>query len=56
VYAAIVIIGLVGLFTDQFLALLGRYLFPWETGQTGLARALRAMRRALPSRALFART
>jgi NitT/TauT family transport system permease protein len=48
VYAAIVIIGLVGLITDQFLALLGRYLFPWETGQTGLARALRAMRRALP--------
>ncbi|HEX7452829.1 MAG TPA: ABC transporter permease [Polyangiaceae bacterium] len=56
VYAAIVIIGLVGLFTDQFLALLGRYLFPWETGQTGLARALRAMRRALPLRTLFART
>jgi NitT/TauT family transport system permease protein len=56
VYAAIVILGLVGLITDQFLALLGRYLFPWETGQTGLARALRAMRRALPLRTLFART
>jgi NitT/TauT family transport system permease protein len=56
VYAAIVIIGLVGLITDQFLALLGRYLFPWETGQTGLARALRAMRRALPQRARLART
>ncbi len=28
VYAAIVIIGLVGLATDQFLALLGRYLVP----------------------------
>ncbi len=56
VYAAIVIIGLVGLVTDQFLGLLGRYLFPWETGQTGLARALRAMRRALPQRARLART
>jgi NitT/TauT family transport system permease protein len=56
VYAAIVILGLVGLVTDQFLALFGRYLFPWETGQTGLARALRAMRRALPRRTLFART
>jgi NitT/TauT family transport system permease protein len=56
VYAAIVIIGVVGLITDQFLALLGRYLFPWETGQTGLARALRAMRRALPLRARLART
>ena len=49
-------LGLVGLITDQFLALLGRYLFPWETGQTGLARALRAVRRALPLRARLART
>jgi NitT/TauT family transport system permease protein len=56
VYAAIVIIGLVGLITDQFLALLGRYLFPWETGQTKLLRVIRAMRRALPQRARLART
>ena len=56
VYAAIVIIGLVGLATDQFLALLGRYLFPWETGQTELVRIMRALRRALPQRARLARS
>jgi len=56
VYAAIVIIGLVGLATDQFLALAGRYLFPWETGQTKLVRMMRAVRRALPQRARLART
>ena len=55
VYAAIVIIGLVGLITDQFLALLGRYLFPWETGQTKLVRAMRAVRRAWPQRARLAK-
>ena len=52
VYAAIVIIGVVGLCVDQFLAALARYLFPWETGHTGLARMMRAMRRALPQRIL----
>jgi NitT/TauT family transport system permease protein len=52
VYAAIVIIGVVGLCIDQFLAVLARYLFPWETGQTKLVRMMRAMRRALPQRAL----
>jgi NitT/TauT family transport system permease protein len=51
VYAAIVIIGVVGLVTDQLLGVLGRYLFPWETGQTGLLRAWRALRRSVPSRA-----
>ncbi len=56
VYAAIVIIGLVGLITDQFLAVAGRYLFPWETGQTKLVRVIRAMRRALPQRARLAGT
>lgn len=56
VYAAIVIIGVVGLVTDQFLALLGRHLFPWETGQTKFLRMLRAMRRAWPERARLART
>ena len=52
VYAAIVIIGVVGLCIDQSLAALARYLFPWETGQTGLLRMVRAMRRALPQRVL----
>jgi NitT/TauT family transport system permease protein len=32
VYAAIIIIGLIGLTTDLLLAWLGRHLFPWETG------------------------
>jgi NitT/TauT family transport system permease protein len=32
VYAAIIIIGLIGLTTDLALAWLGRRLFPWETG------------------------
>jgi NitT/TauT family transport system permease protein len=52
VYAAIVIIGVVGLCVDQFLAVVARHLFPWETGQTKLVRMMRAMRRALPQRAL----
>ena len=30
VFAGIIIIGLVGLITDQVLALLGRFLFPWQ--------------------------
>lgn len=40
VYAAIVMIGLIGLFCDQILALVGRYLFPWESGNTTLYRFL----------------
>ncbi|AUX35966.1 nitrate ABC transporter permease [Sorangium cellulosum] len=48
VYAGIVIIGLIGLATDQLLALLGRHLFPWETGNTALARWARVLRRLLP--------
>jgi NitT/TauT family transport system permease protein len=32
VYAAIIIIGLIGLLTDLMLAWLGRRLFPWEAG------------------------
>ena len=56
VYAAIVIIGLVGLATDQILAVMGRYLFPWETGQTKLARMMRRVRGALPERVRFARS
>jgi NitT/TauT family transport system permease protein len=40
VYAAIVMIGLIGLFFDQVLAFVGRYLFPWESGQSALYRWL----------------
>lgn len=38
VYAAIVMIGLIGLVCDQLLAVLGRYLFPWESGRGALYR------------------
>ena len=40
VYAGIVIIGIIGLFTDQVLAVLGRVLFPWESGNTRLGRVV----------------
>jgi NitT/TauT family transport system permease protein len=30
VYAAIIIIGLIGLITDLFLAWIGKKLFPWD--------------------------
>jgi NitT/TauT family transport system permease protein len=46
VYASIVIIGLVGFATDQILAWLARYLFPWESGNTALARFTQRFRRA----------
>jgi len=46
VYAGIIMIGIVGLLTDQFLAWLGRYLFPWESGNTKLLRAIRGVRRS----------
>jgi NitT/TauT family transport system permease protein len=48
VYAAIAVIGLVGLGIDQLLALVGRYLFPWESGNTGLVRLARGVRRLIP--------
>jgi NitT/TauT family transport system permease protein len=38
VYASIVMIGLIGLASDQLLGWLGKYLFPWESGQTALPR------------------
>jgi NitT/TauT family transport system permease protein len=50
VYASIVMIGLVGFATDQVLALLGRYLFPWESGNTTLGTWLRRLRRRAPAR------
>ena len=48
VYAGIVMIGLIGLLTDQVLSFLGSYLFPWESGKTGLVRAFRNLRRRQP--------
>jgi hypothetical protein len=48
VYAGIVMIGLIGLLTDQVLALLGKYLFPWESGKMGLVRLLRQLSRKSP--------
>jgi NitT/TauT family transport system permease protein len=48
VYAAIVIIGLVGLGFDQLLAYLGRFLFPWESGNTKLFRFAESVRRVFP--------
>jgi NitT/TauT family transport system permease protein len=45
VYAGIVMIGLIGLLTDQALAFIGRYLFPWESGKTGLVRMVRNLLR-----------
>jgi NitT/TauT family transport system permease protein len=48
VYAAIVIIGIAGLVVDQILALLANYLFPWESGKTGLFRFARGVKKALP--------
>ncbi len=44
VYAAIVMIGLIGLFCDQVLAWAGKYLFPWESGNPALYRVLRRIR------------
>ena len=38
VFAAIIIIGVIGLLTDMVLARLGRHLFPWDTsGEKGAA-------------------
>lgn len=50
VYAGIVMIGMIGLITDQVLAFVGRYLFPWESGKTGLVRLVRTLlRRTTPA-------
>jgi NitT/TauT family transport system permease protein len=56
VYAGIVMIGLIGLATDQVLAFLGQYFFPWESGKPSLLKLLKGLRRrsspaaaALPS-------
>jgi NitT/TauT family transport system permease protein len=36
VYAGIVMIGIIGLVTDQVLGFVGKYLFPWESGNRRL--------------------
>lgn len=56
VYAAIIIIGVIGLLTDQLLAYAGRFLFPWESGNRTLARIGRGIRRAIPARPRLAVT
>jgi NitT/TauT family transport system permease protein len=46
VYAGIVMIGIIGLVTDQALGFVGRFLFPWETGNDALRRWLQQLRLA----------
>ena len=36
VYAAIILIGCIGLACDMFLAWFGRQIFPWESGHKGM--------------------
>jgi len=48
VYAGIVMIGLIGLATDQLLAVVGRHLFPWEGGSTALRRWVRGLIQRAP--------
>lgn len=43
VYASIVIIGAVGLMCDQLLAFASRFLFPWQSAPSPLARWLREL-------------
>jgi NitT/TauT family transport system permease protein len=43
VYAAIIIIGIIGLVTDQGLAFLGRRIFPWQMRQPSRLRAFLAL-------------
>jgi NitT/TauT family transport system permease protein len=57
VYAGIVMIGMIGLLTDQVLAFLGQYLFPWESGKAGLLRFVRSLRRRpAPTRTVITRS
>ncbi len=50
VYAGIVMIGIIGLVTDQVLNFSGRFLFPWETGNAGLFRLFKQLKLALSPR------
>src|SRR5262249_31645314 len=44
VYAAIIVIGIIGLGTDQVLQFFGRFLFPWQGRRSGpIARAIWAV-------------
>jgi len=49
-YAGIVMIGMVGLVTDQLLTFIGRFLFPWETGNATLWRFIKSLKVALSPR------
>lgn len=50
VYAGIVMIGIIGLVTDQVLSFSGRFLFPWETGNAGLFRLFKQLKLAFSPR------
>jgi NitT/TauT family transport system permease protein len=50
VYAGIVMIGIIGLVTDQALSFVGRFLFPWETGNNALFRIFGQLKLAFSSR------
>jgi NitT/TauT family transport system permease protein len=56
VYAAIIVIGVIGLVSDQLLAVAGRVFFPWESGNNALVRLGRGLKRAIPVRAKLAVT
>ncbi|MDX2081951.1 MAG: ABC transporter permease subunit [Terrimicrobiaceae bacterium] len=51
VFAAIIMIGIIGFTTDRILALLGAKIFPWQkkSDKPGLWKTLRARRAALPA-------
>ncbi len=44
VYAAIIMIGLIGFASDQVLAIVGKYSFPWESGRAALPRLVRRVK------------
>lgn len=50
VFAAILIIGLIGFTTDRVLAVLGHYLFPWkrQAGERGVASLMRFLKNPSP--------
>lgn len=50
VYAGIVMIGIIGLVTDQVLSFAGQFLFPWETGNNALFRMFAQLKAALSAR------
>jgi NitT/TauT family transport system permease protein len=50
VYAGIVMIGIIGLVTDQLLSFIGQFLFPWETGNATLLRFFQNLKLALSPR------